>query len=208
MTIGIPKETTEHETRVALVPSHLKSLKKKGYEVFVEKGAGENAGYSDKDYEEKGATLVDDLKTLVAKASIILSVRGGAAADNGEAMASMLGEDHILIGMLEPYAKDASFDTLLKNKATAFSMELIPRTTRAQSMDVLSSMANLAGYKSVIIGADHAQRMFPMMMTAAGTITPANVFVLGVGVAGLQAIATAKRLGAVTSAYDIRSEVK
>lgn len=208
MNIGIPKEQTDHETRVSVVPSHIKPLKKKGFEVFVEKGAGVNAGYKDSEYEEKGAQIVDDFETLAKKASVILSVRGANAAGNGKAMAESLNSDHVLIGMLEPYENDDAFDTLLTNKTTAFSMELIPRTTRAQSMDVLSSMANLGGYKSVIIGADHASRMFPMMMTAAGTITPASVFVLGVGVAGLQAIATAKRLGAVTSAYDIRSEVK
>ena len=208
MNIGIPKEKTEHESRVALVPSHIKPLIKKGFGVYVEKDAGADAGYMDSEYEEKGATIIDDFKTLAEKARVILSVRSANAAENGEDMVGMLGEDHILIGMLEPYERDASFERLLTNKTTAFSMELIPRTTRAQSMDVLSSMANLAGYKSVIIGANHASRLFPMMMTAAGTITPASVFVLGVGVAGLQAIATAKRLGAVTSAYDIRSEVK
>ncbi|MFH5881087.1 Re/Si-specific NAD(P)(+) transhydrogenase subunit alpha [Liberiplasma polymorphum] len=208
MIIGIPKEQTSHETRVALVPMHVPLLTKKGFEVILEKGAGVSAGYLDDEYTDKGAKIVNDIETLTKKAQIILTVRSAAAASNGEALAKLLSKDHILVGMLEPYAPHASFDALLEQKVTSFSMELIPRTTRAQSMDVLSSMANLAGYKSVIIGAEASPKMFPMMMTAAGTIVPAKVFVLGVGVAGLQAIATAKRLGAVTSAYDVRPVVK
>lgn len=208
MNIGIPKERTEHESRVALVPGHVGALRNKGYDIMIEKGAGLKAGYPDSAYQDKGVVVVKDFETLAERCEVILAVRAGAAALDGKTMAEKLGEKHILIGMLEPYQPDAAFDALLNNKVTAFSMEMIPRTTRAQSMDVLSSMANLAGYKAVLIGADYSPRMFPMMMTAAGTIPPSNVFVLGVGVAGLQAIATSKRLGAVTSAYDVRPEVR
>jgi NAD(P) transhydrogenase subunit alpha len=208
MTIGVPKEQTGNETRVALVPAHIPSLVKKGYEVLIEKDAGLAAGYTDSEYEEKGAKIVGKLTDITKQASIILTVRAAAAASNGKELAASLNDKHILIGMLEPYAPNPSFDVLLGNKVTSLSMELIPRTTRAQSMDVLSSMANLAGYKSVLIGAEASPKMFPMMMTAAGTIVPAKAFILGAGVAGLQAIATAKRLGAVTSAYDVRPAVK
>jgi NAD(P) transhydrogenase subunit alpha len=202
------RKQTGNETRVALVPAHISSLVKKGYEVLIEKDAGLAAGYTDSEYEEKGAKVVGKLADITKQATIILTVRAAAAASNGKDLASSLNDKHILIGMLEPYAPHPSFDELLKKKVTSLSMELIPRTTRAQSMDVLSSMANLAGYKSVLIGAEASPKMFPMMMTAAGTIVPAKAFILGAGVAGLQAIATAKRLGAVTSAYDVRPEVK
>ena len=208
MVIGIPKERTQGETRVSVVPMHIPQLIKKGYAVVVEKDAGKRAGYDDHMYKNQGAKLVADFAALAKESDVILAVRAGAAADNGEAMAKQLSDKHVLIGMLEPYQKDPAFEALKTQKVSAFSMELIPRTTRAQSMDVLSSMANLAGYKAVIIGAENCPKMFPMMMTAAGTIPPANVFILGVGVAGLQAIATAKRLGAVVSAYDVRPEVK
>jgi len=208
MKLGIPREQTPEESRVALVPAHIPGLIKKGYEVFVEKDAGLVAGYKNETYEEKGASIVEDFDALLKNADVFLTVRAGKAASNGKAMAEKMKAGQIVIGQMEPYAKDEAFDQFLTNKVSSFSMELIPRTTRAQSMDVLSSMANLAGYKSALIGANQSPKMFPMMMTAAGTITPANVFVLGVGVAGLQAIATAKRLGAVVSAYDIRSEVK
>ncbi len=208
MKLGIPREQTPEESRVALVPAHIPGLIKKGYEVLVEKDAGLVAGYKNETYEEKGASIVEDFDALLKNADVFLTVRAGKAASNGKAMAEKMKAGQIVIGQMEPYAKDEAFDQFLANKVSSFSMELIPRTTRAQSMDVLSSMANLAGYKSALIGANQSPKMFPMMMTAAGTITPANVFVLGVGVAGLQAIATAKRLGAVVSAYDIRSEVK
>ncbi len=208
MVIGIPKEQTQGETRVSVVPVHIKQLIKKGYQVVVEKNAGKAAGYSDQMYQDQGASIVADFNALADAADVILAVRAGAAASNGKAMAEALSKKHTLIGLLEPYQTDEAFEALKKSEVSAFSMELIPRTTRAQSMDVLSSMANLAGYKAVLIGAEKSPKMFPMMMTAAGTIPPANVFVLGVGVAGLQAIATAKRLGAVVSAYDVRPEVK
>ncbi|MFW5838536.1 MAG: Re/Si-specific NAD(P)(+) transhydrogenase subunit alpha [Bacillota bacterium] len=207
MNIGIIKERAQNETRVAVVPSHIPALIKKGYGVLIEKDAGKAAGYADHLYKDKGATVKETLEALVAESDILLTVRSANASDD-DTVLHQLTKKHILIGLLEPYSPSPTFNTLVDKEVSSFSMELIPRTTRAQSMDVLSSMANLAGYQSVIIGANESPKMFPMMMTAAGTITPAHVFVLGVGVAGLQAIATAKRLGAVVSAYDVRSEVK
>jgi NAD(P) transhydrogenase subunit alpha len=207
MKLGVLKETTKGETRVALVPTHIPALLKRGFSVLIEQGAGYLAGYEDAQYVEKGATM-SDADSIVKQADVLCVVRGAAASETGTALAGKLTSKQILIGMLEPYQPDASFDALLKSKVTSLSLELIPRTTRAQSMDVLSSMANLAGYKAVLLGAEASPKMFPMMMTAAGTISAAKVFVLGVGVAGLQAIATAKRLGALVFAYDVRSEVK
>lgn len=208
MKIGVLKETSAFESRVALIPLHITNLIKKNHEVFIEKGAGYLSGYLDEEYLSKGATILNNSKEIIKASDMIISVKNANASDHGKVIAEELKEGQIVIGLLEPYANDASFDLYLKKHITSFSMELIPRTTRAQSMDVLSSMANLAGYKSVLIGATESAKMFPMMMTAAGTIVPAKVFVLGVGVAGLQAIATAKRLGAVVSAYDVRSDVK
>jgi NAD(P) transhydrogenase subunit alpha len=208
MKIGLLKETSKDESRVALIPLHVLDLLKRGHEVFVEKDAGRLSGYLDEEYVSKGAKILKTLEEVIKQADIIISVRNAKASDDGVKIASLLKEGQTVIGLLEPYEEDESFNAFLKKNITSFSMELIPRTTRAQSMDVLSSMANLAGYKSVLIGASESTKMFPMMMTAAGTIVPAKVFVLGVGVAGLQAIATAKRLGAVVSAYDVRSDVK
>ena len=207
MNLGVLREKSTGETRVALVPAHVAPLLKQGYQVYVEKGAGDRSGFSDQDYIDKGAK-VDTFEGVLESAAVLLTVKAGAASEDGDALASKLKASQVLIGMLEPYQKDASFETLLKNKVTSFSLELIPRTTRAQSMDVLSSMANLAGYSAVLLGAQESPKILPMLMTAAGTIPPASVFILGVGVAGLQAIATARRLGAVVSAYDVRSEVK
>ena len=207
MKLGVLKENSPGETRVALVPAHIAPLLKQGYEVLVEEGAGSASGFTDQEYVDKGAKVLAT-NQVIDQATILLTVRSGAASENGKALAEKLKAHHVLIGMLEPYQKDESFDHLLKNKVTSFSLELIPRTTRAQSMDVLSSMANLAGYSAVLAGAQASPKILPMLMTAAGTIPPASVFILGVGVAGLQAIATARRLGAVVSAYDVRSEVK
>lgn len=207
MIIGVLKERTEGETRVALVPQHIPQLKKKDYLVYLEKGAGLTAGYQDEVYLDKGAEIKDK-ESIIKDADILLTVRAGAAAGDGVELAKKLKAKQIIIGMMEPYQKHEAFNHYKNQAVTAFSMERIPRTTRAQSMDVLSSMANLAGYASSIIAAQHSTKIFPMMMTAAGTIPPAQVFILGVGVAGLQAIATSKRLGAVVSAYDVRSEVK
>ncbi|MFW5738464.1 MAG: NAD(P)(+) transhydrogenase (Re/Si-specific) subunit alpha, partial [Spirochaetota bacterium] len=199
MKIGVPRETVPGERRVALVPAHVPSLTKAGLEVVVESGAGEPSGYADGEYSERGAEIVDDAR---ATADVLLTVRSAAAAEDSDSGPGR--DDQTIIGFLEPYAAHPAFDRLLERKATAFSMELIPRITRAQSMDALSSMANLAGYRSAILAAEALPKMFPMMMTAAGTIVPAKAFVVGVGVAGLQAIATTRRLGAVVSAYDVR----
>jgi len=198
-TIGVLKETVEGEQRVAMVPALVGSLAKMGFEVFVEKGSGTAAGYPDEEYTAKGAKIVS--RKEVAEANLVLAVRRPQ-----DKIATK--KDSMLIGMFDPYEPSDFFAQQLKNGVTVFSMELIPRTTRAQAMDVLSSQANLAGYKAVLVAAEKSVKMFPMMMTAAGTITASKVFVLGAGVAGLQAIATARRLGAVVYGYDVRSAVK
>jgi len=198
-TIGVLKETVEGEHRVAMVPALVGSLAKMGFEVFVEKGSGTAAGYPDEEYTAKGAKIVS--RKEVAEANLVLAVRRPQ-----DKIATK--KDSMLIGMFDPYEPSDFFAQQLKNGVTVFSMELIPRTTRAQAMDVLSSQANLAGYKAVLVAAEKSVKMFPMMMTAAGTITASKVFVLGAGVAGLQAIATARRLGAVVYGYDVRSAVK
>ena len=208
MNIGVIKETHPHEQRVALIPMHAAQLQKQGFKVVIEKGAGFQAGYPDHLYEERGITLVDNAQSVLKEADIWCAVRAGAALHEANQTQQHLKDGAHVIGLLEPYSPDERLTLFEDKKITALAMELIPRTTRAQSMDVLSSMANLAGYKAAILGAQHSGKMFPMMMTAAGTIVPAKVFILGVGVAGLQAIATAKRLGAVVSAYDVRAEVK
>lgn len=209
MKIGVPKETYPNERRVALVPAAVSALTKAGYEVLIEKGAGIAAGYPDSEYEGKGASLVDDRKAIFSLAEIVTQVRGpGANPAHGAEDVALLRANQILIAMLDPLAATDEMQALAKSGATVFGMELMPRITRAQSMDVLSSMASVAGYLAVLIAATKLPKFFPMFMTAAGTISPAHVFVLGAGVAGLQAIATAKRLGAVVQAYDVRPAVK
>jgi len=203
MTIGVPRERFPGERRVALVPAHVPSLVKAGFGVVVERDAGASSGYPDAAYEERGATIADDAR---AAADVLLTVRSAAAA--GDDAPGPGRDGQTIVGFLEPYAPHPSFDVFRERRVTSFSMELIPRITRAQSMDALSSMANLAGYRAAILGAEALPRMFPMMMTAAGTIVPAKAFVIGVGVAGLQAIATTRRLGAVVSAYDVRPAVR
>lgn len=198
--VGVPRETVVGERRVALVPAHVASLTKVGIEVVLETNAGLSSGYTDKDYTDKGATLAPDHKTLVAGSDVLLTVHRPDAEG--------LKNDQTVIGMMDPYQPSPVFTTFIQKNITSFSMELIPRTTRAQAMDVLSSQANLSGYKGVLLAGDLLLKIFPMMMTAGGTITPTKVFVLGVGVAGLQAIATAKRLGALVSAFDVRSAVR
>lgn len=208
MKIGVLKEVHPDEQRVAMVPAQLAKLQKAGHEVVVEMGAGLAAGYPDESYAEKGAALVDR-KELLRSVDALFTLRAGANAHEGFAkeLESMKEGAH-LIGMVDPYQPDPIFKAYKDRKLNVFSLELIPRITRAQSMDVLSSMANLAGYKAGLLAASTLPKMFPMMMTAAGTIRPAKLFILGVGVAGLQAIATTKRLGAVVSAYDVRPAVK
>ena len=208
MVLGVPKEEASGERRVALVPAHIGSLTKAGIEVVVQRSAGYESGYTDEAYQEKGATLVEDRESVYQRADVILRVRSGKADAGGFEEAALLREGQTVIGTFDPYGAEEVMRGYLEKKVQSFSMELMPRITRAQSMDSLSSQANLAGYYSVILAAQTLPKMFPMMMTAAGTVTPARVFVVGVGVAGLQAIATAKRLGGVVSAYDIRPAVK
>lgn len=209
MKVAVPKETFPKERRVALIPQHVAPLKKAGLEVVVESGAGESSLHGDQDFEAQGARVEKDRQRLLSEADILLTVRGpGAHRDFPQDDLGALKSGAALIGFLEPLAEPGVMKALAERGLTVFAMELIPRITRAQSMDALSSMANIAGYKAVLLAAESSPKMFPMMMTAAGTITPARVFVLGAGVAGLQAIATAKRLGAVVEAYDVRPVVK
>ena len=209
MIVGIPKETFPDEKRVALVPQGAASLTKAGFEVFVEAGAGDKSGFSDSEYSDKGAKIVEKRKELFNKAEIVLQVRGfGANIDNGKSDLKLVKQNHLVIGLHNPLTSIDAMKELAGRKVTVFAMELIPRITKAQSMDTLSSMATIAGYKAVLLAAQALPKMFPMLMTAAGTIAPARAFIVGAGVAGLQAIATAKRLGAVVKAYDVRDAVK
>ncbi|HWR16648.1 MAG TPA: Re/Si-specific NAD(P)(+) transhydrogenase subunit alpha [Terriglobales bacterium] len=209
MIIGVPKELFPGERRVALVPMVIPNLKKIGLDAVIESGAGLESGYSDSDYSEKGATIVPDRAAVFAQADIVVQVLCYGSNDrNGELDLPLMKRGQVVIGFLRPLG---SLDILNKMKATGvttFSVELMPRITRAQSMDALSSMATICGYKAVLMAADTVPRLFPMLTTAAGTITPARVLIIGAGVAGLQAIATARRLGAVVSAYDLRPVVK
>lgn len=209
MKIGVVKETYPDEKRVAMVPAIQQALIKAGIEIAVEAGAGEAAGYPDKAYEEKGAHIITNHHELFDSAKIMLYVRGyGANLEMGRADLSHLHENQVVVGLMAPLDAPEAVAELAKTKATAFAMELMPRTTRAQSMDVLSSMATVAGYKAVLLAAEMLPKMFPMLMTAAGTVAPAKVFIIGAGVAGLQAIATARRLGATVLSYDVRPAVK
>ncbi len=201
MKIAVPAETAVNETRVAATPATVKDYVKAGHEVVVQKGAGEKSFFPDAEYEAAGATLASTAETTVAEADVVLRVRRPE-----DALISAMKEGAALIGMLDPWEDGAFFDRLNARRIMAFSMELIPRITRAQAMDVLSSQASLAGYRAVIEAHQPFVRIFPLMMTAAGSIPPAKVFVMGAGVAGLQAIATAHRLGAAVSATDVRPE--
>lgn len=209
MIVGVPKESYPGERRVALVPGVIPNLKKKGFEVLIETGAGTEAGFPDREYAEKGATIVNSRAELFSSAEIVLQVRAaGANLESGGADLGFMRQGQHLIAFLDPLSEPQALHETAQRGVNTFSMELMPRITRAQSMDALSSMATIAGYKAVLIAADNLPRMFPMMMTAAGTISPARAFVIGAGVAGLQAIASAKRLGAVVRAYDVRPAVK
>ena len=209
MLVAIPKEIYPGERRVALIPQTVPALIKAGLEVAIEAGAGESANSADKDFEAQGARVEQDRHSLLAQADIVLMVRGpGSYPDFPAADLDALKDGSTLISFTEPLAQPEIMKELAERKLTVFSMELMPRTTRAQSMDALSSMATIAGYKAVLAAADASPKLFPMFMTAAGTITPSRVFILGAGVAGLQAIATARRLGAVVEAFDIRPVVK
>jgi H+-translocating NAD(P) transhydrogenase subunit alpha len=209
MIVGVPRETFPGERRVAVVPAVIPKLIKAGLEVVVEVGAGVEAGYPDADYVAKGARIVLERSEVFGVADIVLQVLCYGSNDRtGKADLRLLRRDQVLIGFLRPLGSLESIREIAGKGVTSFSVELMPRTTRAQSMDALSSMATICGYKAVVLAADTLPRIFPMLTTAAGTITPGRVFVLGAGVAGLQAIATARRLGAVASAYDLRPAAK
>jgi NAD(P) transhydrogenase subunit alpha len=199
MKVGVPKETAEGERRVALVPEVVRKLTGKDFEVVVAPGAGEAAMLSDEAFEEAGATISDD----VWDADVVVKV----AAPSDEEIAKLGSADTVLVGFLGPLSNPHTTSALAEAGVTSFAMESIPRISRAQSMDALSSQSNVAGYKSVLLATEHLGRFMPMMMTAAGTVPPAKVLVLGAGVAGLQAIATARRLGAQVTGYDVRAAV-
>tara|TARA_B100000029_G_scaffold508510_1_gene595602 strand:- start:43 stop:1200 length:1158 start_codon:yes stop_codon:yes gene_type:complete len=209
MIIGVPKELFPGERRVALVPSIVPLLTKASLDVLVEPSAGESAGFPDRAYVEKGARIASSREQLFSDVDVLLQVRSpGAAGTTGIADLETLQANQTIIGFSEPLGEPEAAERVAAKGIRSFSMELIPRITRAQSMDALSSMATIAGYKAVLLAAETLPRMFPMMMTAAGTITPARVFVVGAGVAGLQAIASARRLGARVEAYDVRPAVQ
>ena len=204
MRVAVVKETFPGERRVALVPADVAKLKKNGLDVILEPGAGASAGFSDKAYEDKGGQLAAN-RGGAFSADIVLQVRSlGANLQNGRADLTLLRSGQAVVGLCDPLGEPQAIADVAKTGATMFALELIPRTTRAQAMDVLSSMTTLAGYRAVLLAAVELPKIFPLMMTAAGTLTAARVFVIGVGVAGLSAIATAKRLGAVVRAYDVR----
>jgi NAD(P) transhydrogenase subunit alpha len=207
MIIGVPGETASDESRVALVPDVATELVDSGHEVHVAAGAGESGDWTDEEYEAAGCTVVADRAEVFDRADVILQVRALGATES--AAIDEYREGQIVIGLLGPYEiDDETLDALAERDVSAFALELIPRISRAQSMDALSSMASLGGYKAALVAAEELPKMFPLEMTAAGTIQPAEVFVIGAGVAGLKAIATAERLGASVRAYDIRLEVK
>ncbi|HEY7098690.1 MAG TPA: Re/Si-specific NAD(P)(+) transhydrogenase subunit alpha [Terriglobales bacterium] len=209
MIVGVPKESYPGERRVALVPVVIPTLLKAGFQIMVESGAGVEAGYPDARYTEKGAQVAADRAAVFKAADIIVQVLSYGSNDlTGRTDLPLFRPGQVLIGFLRPLGSSEINLEIANSGVTAFSVELIPRTTRAQSMDALSSMGTLCGYKAVLVSADHHPRVFPMLTTAAGTITPARVLVIGAGVAGLQAIATARRLGAVASAYDLRPAAK
>lgn len=209
MIVGVPKESYPGERRVALVPLVIPSLTKAGLEVMVEADAGEQAGYPDAAYVEKGAKIVPDRATVFGAADLVVQVLCYGSNDlTGKDDLPLMRRGQMLIGFLRPFGSREVVQQIAAAGVTSFSVELVPRTTRAQSMDALSSMGTICGYKAVLLAAETSLRIFPMMTTAAGTITPARVFVIGAGVAGLQAISTARRLGAVASAYDMRPAAK
>lgn len=203
MKIGVAKEVEYRERRVALIPDAIAKLTKQGLEIWVESGLGESSFFADSAYEEAGAQVISDKEKLWKEVDVLLKVGSPI-----EEELALLTPGKVLISFLNPLAQPEMMQKLAEAQVTALSMELIPRTSRAQSMDALSSQAGVAGYKAVLIAAAALPKFFPMLTTAAGTIRPAKVFVIGAGVAGLQAIATAKRLGAVVEAFDIRPAVK
>lgn len=206
---GVPRETYPGERRVALIPAAVAALKKLKVDVVFQAGAGADAGFPDSEYAVAGATIAPTRESLFESADVILQVRAaGANRSASGADLALMRDGQTLIGLCDPFSDLGVFPELAAKNISCFALELLPRITRAQSMDVLSSQASLAGYKAVVLAAHHLPRMFPMMMTAAGTITAAKVFVIGAGVAGLQSIATARRMGAVVKATDVRSAAK
>ena len=203
MKIAVPKETARGERRVALVPETVSRLKKSGFEVVIQKGAGQEAGFPDAQYASAGATVVDGAREVLAQGELVLKVQRPSIEEVG-----LIGEGRALVALMQPSGAPEVLEALAKRRVTALAMELVPRISRAQSMDALSSQAVLSGYKAVILGAEAMARILPMLTTAAGTLAPAKVLILGAGVAGLQAIATARRLGGVVSAFDVRPVVK
>src|SRR5215475_6524880 len=209
MIVGVPRESFPGERRVALVPLVVPNLTKTGFEVLLEAGAGIAAGYQDAEYVSKGAKIVTSRAEVFRAADMVVQVLCYGSNDKtGRADVPLYRAGQVLIGFLRPLGSIEPIHEIASKGVTSFSVELMPRTTRAQSMDALSSMATVCGYKAVLLAAETSPRIFPMMTTAAGTITPARVFVIGAGVAGLQAISTARRLGAVASAYDMRPAAK
>ncbi|HLM98742.1 MAG TPA: NAD(P) transhydrogenase subunit alpha [Bryobacteraceae bacterium] len=209
MVIGVPKESFPGERRVALVPAVVPNLAKAGFEVLIEAQAGLSAGYPDAEYTAKGAKIVTERSEIFRQAEVVVQILcHGSNDQTGAADLPLLRPGQVVVGFLRPLGVLATVEEVAATGVTAFSVDLMPRTTRAQSMDALSSMATVGGYKAVLLAANMLPRLFPMLTTAAGTVTPARVFVIGAGVAGLQAIATARRLGAVASAYDLRPAVK
>jgi NAD(P) transhydrogenase subunit alpha len=203
MNIAVPKEVHPGETRVALIPEHIAKLAEMGAHITVETGIGQKLNFSDEDYAKAGASLEADRSSLLKTADMVLRIRKPAMEE-----IALLKEESVYVSLLDPFSERELIEALMRKSVAAISMEMIPRITRAQKMDVLSSQANLAGYAAVIIAAERLDKIFPMMMTPAGTIAPAKVFVIGVGIAGLQAIATAKRLGARVDAFDTRPVVE
>lgn len=209
MLIGVPREIARGERRVALVPEVVSQLTRAGHRIIVERDAGLRAGFTDEAYRAAGCELADSGAEIYSTAQMILKVqRPGRYENSGEAELDLFTEGSVLIGLLQPSSDPSLFQQLAERRITACSMELVPRTTRAQMMDALSSQSTVAGYKAVLLAANALQKFFPMLMTAAGTVRPARVLVIGAGVAGLQAIATARRIGAVVEAFDTRPVVK
>ncbi|MGH7666626.1 MAG: Re/Si-specific NAD(P)(+) transhydrogenase subunit alpha, partial [Candidatus Dormibacteria bacterium] len=208
MRIGIAKELVQGERRVALVPESAARLIGAGAEVVAEKGSGERAYFKDSGYQEVGVKILATHRQVLSSADLLIKVRAPLLKGQGGDEVSLLHQGSVLVGMLQPLGQPALVSALAKRGVTAFSLDRLPRISRAQDMDALSSMSSVSGYHAVLLAAGRLPRFFPLMMTAAGTVTPARVLVLGAGVAGLQAIATARRLGAVVRAFDVRPQVK
>ncbi|MFG0330415.1 MAG: Re/Si-specific NAD(P)(+) transhydrogenase subunit alpha [Phycisphaerales bacterium] len=203
MKVGVANQRSASESRVAMTPDQIKRLDRLGVEVLIERGAGEDAGSLDEDYAAAGATVLNDAPSVLGAADLVLTIQPPSIEQLDQ-----MQQGAVVVGPLKLHENPQVARRLIERRITALAFEFTPRISRAQSVDLLSAMSNIAGYKSVILAANHARKMFPMMMTAAGTATPARVFVIGAGVAGLQAIATAKRLGAIVEAFDVRPAVK